>query len=162
MRGSPTLGTRFQCLYKVNGRPLHALIHENSHQCELWHWRFSHLHYKALPHVRNMVSGMSKIRLVHDGFYQWCASVNRVKGLFPLRKWKVSQVLHLAHFDLCGPMLVTTFGGYLYYLIFVDDFSCENWIFFLKTKGKNLTWSNTLKLWYKNNWKVDQNLQNWQ
>lgn len=33
-------------------------------------------------------------------------------------------------------MSVTSFGGYLYFMIFVDDFSHKTWIFFLKKKGE--------------------------
>ena len=61
MREAFTLGSRCEGIYKVNGKPIHALVHDIDIQCELWHKRFAHLHYKALPHVRNMVSRMSNI-----------------------------------------------------------------------------------------------------
>ena len=42
--------------------------------------------------------------------------------------------MDLIHFDLCGPMTVTSLGGYNYYVTFIDDHSRKTWIFFLKTK----------------------------
>ena len=37
MRDALTLGSRCEGLYKINGRPIHALIHDINHQSELWH-----------------------------------------------------------------------------------------------------------------------------
>lgn len=139
MRDAFTLGSRFEGLYKVNGKPIHMLIHDKNHQCELWHQRFTHLQYKALPHVRKMVSRMLEIRVDNDGVFQGCASEKHVKGPFPFSKSKTSQVLHLLYSDLCGPTLATSLGGYLYYMIFVDDFSHKTWIFILKYKSQAFT-----------------------
>ena len=52
MRDGLTLGSRCEGLYKINGIPIHALVHDIKHQSEHFHRRFTHLHYKALPHVR--------------------------------------------------------------------------------------------------------------
>ena len=48
-----TLGFRVDDLYQVGGSPLGALANDTSLQSELWHQRFSHLHYKVLPGVSN-------------------------------------------------------------------------------------------------------------
>lgn len=108
-------GSRIEGLYKVNRRPIQALVHDSNHQCELWHRRFTHLHYRALPNVRNMVFGMPKIRLDHDGVCQGCASGKHVKGPFPSSRSEINGILQLIHFDLCGPMPVTSLGRYLLY-----------------------------------------------
>ena len=44
-----TLGFRVCTLYQVAGSPLGAMSCDTSLQSELWHRRFAHLHYKALP-----------------------------------------------------------------------------------------------------------------
>ena len=44
-------------LYKVPGH-IQALVHNIVSSCELWHRRFGHLHFKALPGLQKMVSGM--------------------------------------------------------------------------------------------------------
>ena len=45
---------------------------------------------------------------------------------------------------------VAYLGGYLYYAIFVDDFSHKTWIYFLKKKDKVLKWFRYLKLLVEN------------
>ena len=57
-----TLGFRVDTLYQVGGSPLGAMSYDISLQSELWHRRFAHLHYKALPDVRQMVTGMPEFR----------------------------------------------------------------------------------------------------
>jgi transposase InsO family protein len=44
--------------------------------------------------------------------------------------------LDLVHSDVCGPMLVPSSSGYLYYVTFIDDYSRTTWIFFMKTKDE--------------------------
>lgn len=83
-----------------------------------------------------MVSGMSKITMDHDGVCQGCTSGKHVEGPFPSNKSKTSEVLHLIHSDLSRPITLTSLGGYLYYIIFVDDFSHKTWTFFLKNRSQ--------------------------
>eukprot|EP00253_Pinus_taeda_P023729 PITA_23729 len=46
-----TLGFQVDSLYQVGQSPLGVMSHDTSFQFELWHQRFSHLHYNALPDV---------------------------------------------------------------------------------------------------------------
>jgi len=62
-----TLGFKVEGLYKVGESPLGAMTCDTSLQAELWHRRFSHLHYKALPNVRKMVTGMLEFNIDHNG-----------------------------------------------------------------------------------------------
>lgn len=57
-------------------------------------------------------------------------------GPFPSSKKKTNAILHLIHFDICGPMRVHSIGGHLYYITFIDDFSRKTWIYYLKHKDK--------------------------
>jgi len=137
MKNACTLGSRVEGLYKVNGRPIKAMAQEcNFNQIELWHHRFAHLHYKALRKVKKMVSGMPEIQSKHDGVFLGCESGKKTRGPFPSSSTKTHDILQLIHSDLSGPMLVTSIGGYLYYITFVDDFSRKTWIYFLKHKDE--------------------------
>ena len=40
---------------------------------------------------------------------------------------------------MCGPMIATSLSGYVYYVLFIDDYSRKTWIYFLK--GKNEVFS---------------------
>jgi hypothetical protein len=35
-----------------------ALVHGSDKLCELWHKRFGHLHYRALPRLKDIVQGL--------------------------------------------------------------------------------------------------------
>jgi transposase InsO family protein len=35
---------------------------------------------------------------------------------------------------LCGPMPSTSLSGYVYYVSFIDDYYCNTWVYFLKSK----------------------------
>ena len=78
MREVFTLGSRCEGLYKVNGKPIHAFVHDIDFQYDLWNIKFSHLHYKALPDVRKMVSGMPEIGMDHEGVCPECASEKHI------------------------------------------------------------------------------------
>jgi hypothetical protein len=54
------IGVREGGLYKLSRRPTQTLIHDNTNLCELWHRIFAHLHYKTLPTLRKMVTGIPK------------------------------------------------------------------------------------------------------
>ena len=42
--------------------------------------------------------------------------------------------MDLINSDVFGPVLVPSLGGSLYYFSFVDDFSRNTWLYFLKKK----------------------------
>lgn len=127
---------RVDDLYQVGGSPLGALANDTSLQSELWHWRFAHLHYKALPRVRKMVTGMLEFNMNHEGVCQGCATGKHTKGPFPSSDSKTSDILQLVHSDMVGPFPMTSLGGYIYYMICVDDFSRKTWIYFLRKKDE--------------------------
>jgi hypothetical protein len=45
-------------LYKLKGHSDSILVHDIVNPNELWHKRFSHLHYKSLPVVSKMVTSL--------------------------------------------------------------------------------------------------------
>eukprot|EP00253_Pinus_taeda_P006779 PITA_06779 len=140
-----TLGSRVDNLYQVGGNPLGAMSCDTCLQSELWHRRFAHIHYKALPDARKMVTGMLEFKVEHEGVCQGCVEGKHTRGPFPSSDSKTVDILQLVHFDLFGMLLVTSLGGYLYYAIFVDDFSRKIWIYFLKKKDEVFTWFRSFK-----------------
>lgn len=45
-------------------------------------------------------------------------------------------ILELIHKDLFGPVLVPSLGESLYYVSFINDFSRNMWLYFLKKKSE--------------------------
>jgi transposase InsO family protein len=56
---------------------------------------------------------------------KFSSSDNRSKG-----------ILDIIHSDVCGQMTVPSLGNFLYYVIFIDDYSRKTWIYFLKAKDE--------------------------
>ena len=45
-------------LYKLKGHPEQAMVHDTVEPNELWHKRFAHVHYRALPLASKVVEGI--------------------------------------------------------------------------------------------------------
>ncbi len=59
------------------------------------------------------------------------------RNVFPKDEMiRASKLLELVHSDVCGPMKTPSHGGARYFVTFIDDFSKNNYVYFLKTKGK--------------------------
>ena len=59
---------------------------------------------------------------------------NRVS--FPSRSNREKHILELVYSDVFGPMKVPSLGKSVYYVSFIDDFSRNTWIYFLKKKDE--------------------------
>ena len=79
MSSTMDIGVKEGNVYQLLGNPIQALVHETVNPCELWHRRFGHLNYRALPSLPDMVSGMPLIKLIHDGVCKGCALGKNVK-----------------------------------------------------------------------------------
>jgi hypothetical protein len=104
---------------------------------KLWHKRFGHLNYNALPGLQKMITGMLVFSFEHDSICRGCALGKNTKKAYPHNNRKTNDTLDLIHYDLCGPMTSPSMNGCLYYIIFIDDCSRKTWIYFLKTKDES-------------------------
>lgn len=77
---------------------------------------------------------MPKLSLSHDDACKGCAMGKNIKNPFHKSDSRAKERLELIHLDLCGPMSIASPSGFLYYVIFIDDFSRKTWIYFLKSK----------------------------
>ena len=87
------------------------------------------MHYRALSMERKAVSGLLDIQENHEGIRKGCAQGNNVKNTFPSSESKAKGILEIVHSDVCEPMSSSSLSGYVYYVSFIDDFSCKTWIF---------------------------------
>ena len=79
---------------------------------------------------------MTDILNDHDGVCRGSVLGKNVKGSLPSSSRRSKGILDLVHSDICGQMSAQSLSGYLYYVLFIDDFSWKTWIFFLKVKNK--------------------------
>jgi transposase InsO family protein len=81
-----------------------------------------------------MVTGFPEIHIEHDGICRGCSLGKNVNGSFSRSDNRSKGILDLINTDVCGPMIVASLNGYLYYVLFINDHSRKTWIYFLKTK----------------------------
>jgi transposase InsO family protein len=55
---------------------------------------------------------------------------------FPGSDSKSKGALDIIHSYVCGPMSSMSLRRYVYYVSFIDDFSLNTWIYFLKSKSE--------------------------
>ena len=55
---------------------------------------------------------------------------------FPFGAKRANKILELVHSDVFGPVSVPSLGKSVYYVSFIDDFSRNTWIYFLRRKSK--------------------------
>ena len=55
---------------------------------------------------------------------------------FPSSSKRAKQILELVHNDVFGPVKFPSLGKSVYYVSFIDDFSKNTWIYFLKKKSE--------------------------
>ena len=115
------------------------MVHSTVSPSELWHQRLAHIHYKALLAVSKVVNELSNMKDNKEGVCRGCAKGKNVKNLFPSSDSRAKGILDIIHSDVCGPMSTTSLSGYVYYVIFIDDYSRKCWIYFLKAKDEVLS-----------------------
>jgi hypothetical protein len=130
------IGTHEGRLYRLLERNDEAFVHDEFNPNELWDRRYAHLNYQALPFLSKMVEGILKLQSTHEGIFKECSLGKNVKKPFPRSNNRSKEILNLIHLDVCGLMPVKSLGGSLYYVIFIDDYSRNIWLYLLKTKDE--------------------------
>jgi hypothetical protein len=77
------IGVQEGGIYKLKGHSNSSLVHSTVTPSELWHRTFSHIHYRALLIVRNMVTGLLDIQVNHEGICKGCTQGKNMKNPFP-------------------------------------------------------------------------------
>jgi hypothetical protein len=130
------IGVRDGNLYRLQGQPVHALLHTSESLCNLWHRRMGHLHHRALPLLRQMVTELPAFSMDQQGVCKGCALGKNDKAAFHSSETRYKGILDLIHSNVGAPMPVASVKGASYYVNFIDDFSRKTWIYFMKTKGE--------------------------
>ncbi|GJS45938.1 retrovirus-related pol polyprotein from transposon TNT 1-94 [Tanacetum coccineum] len=132
-------GIRKQGLYvmKLGNKPEDkiclATINENS---TLWHRRLGHANMHLIQSLasKELVRNLPKLKF-DQHFYDACKIGKQAHASHKAKNIvSTTRCLELLHMDLFGPSAVRSYGGNLYTLVIVDDYSRYTWTRFLKNK----------------------------
>jgi hypothetical protein len=103
----------------------------------LWHQILGHIGEKGLRtlHGKDMVEGMSNFILDFD-FCEHCIYSKQNRVRFQSGATREKGILELIHSDVFGPVPIPSLGKSVYYVSFIDDFSRNTWIYFLRKKSE--------------------------
>jgi hypothetical protein len=103
----------------------------------LWHQRLGHMGEKGLRTLQSkgIVEGMSNCTLDFD-FCEHFIYGKQNQVIFPSSATREKGILDLIHIDVFGPVSVPSLGKSVYYVSFIDDFSRNTWIYFLRKKSE--------------------------
>ena len=82
--------------------------------------------------LSKVVTGLLELHIKHEGVCKGCAQGKNVKKPFPNSDSKEKEALEIVHSDVCRPMSSKYLSGYVYYVSFIDDYSCKTLIYFWK------------------------------
>jgi hypothetical protein len=91
------IGRREGNLYRLLERNEEALVHNEVNPNELWHRRYAHINYQALPFLRKMVEGIPELKSTHEGVCKGCALGKNIKKPFPSSNNR-SKEIHYHYF----------------------------------------------------------------
>jgi hypothetical protein len=111
-------------------------IASNTSNTKLWHMRLGHMSEKGmhLLHKRGYLNDIGKLK-----FCEHCVFGKQNRVSFSLSTHCTKGILDYIHSDLWGRAPHSSIGGCDYMIIFIDDFSREVWVYFLKHKNDALT-----------------------
>jgi hypothetical protein len=103
----------------------------------LWHQILGNIGEKGLRtlHDKGMVEGMSNCTLDFD-FCEHCIYGKHNRVRFSSGATRPKGILELIRSDVFRPVHVPSLGKSVYYVSFIDDFSRNTWIYFLRKKSE--------------------------
>ena len=85
--------------------------------------------------MSKVVTGLQEIHINNEGVCKGCYQGKNTNDPFPSSNSKEKWILNIVHSDGSGPMSTTSLRlEYVYYVSFIDDYSHNTWMYFLKRK----------------------------
>jgi hypothetical protein len=72
-----------------------------------------------------MVTGLPDMHVEHDGVCKGCPLGNNAKGSFPRTDNRYNKIMEIINLYVCKKITLPYLGKFLYYVIFINDFSCK-------------------------------------
>jgi hypothetical protein len=104
----------------------------------LWHRRMGHIGFDNLIKVgkKEVVRDMPKIIKPSNSVCRHFQHGKQTRVRFKTKEYSTSKPLELVHTDLCGPTRTKSMQGEHYFILFIDDYTRMNWVYFLKEKSE--------------------------
>ena len=132
-------GTRQNRMYQLDFRNMNrAIVADAGNRLKLWHQRLGHVNETTLRQMINqgLVKGVTINKDGKLGFCQACVEGKKVRDKFPVGEIKTKEKLEMIHSDVRGPMQTTSFGGSVYLVTFIDDYSRFVKVYCIRTKDQ--------------------------
>ena len=136
-------GTKIGNLFYLNCQPVSmssGLVAADLSQKDIvWHKRFGHLGEKNLQKLANdkLVKEFDYDASKPIGLCEHCIAGKQHREKFPCESKRESvELLSLVHSDVCGKFSVSSNGGAVYFLTFIDDKTRYVWFYVLKRKDQ--------------------------
>ena len=108
-------------LYKLKGHVDSSLMTSTIIPCDLWYKILAHVHYKELPIVSKVVTGLPYVQINYEGVCKVLAQGKNNKNPYPNSDIKAKGNLDIIHLDVWRPMQTNSLSEYDYYGSFIDD-----------------------------------------
>ena len=98
-----------------------------------WHFRLGHLSFSRMKSLQSM---FPFVHVDSKATCDVCHFAKHRKLPFPESCNKAEKPFELIHFDICGPISISSIHNHSYFLTVVDDFSRYTWITSMKSKSE--------------------------
>ena len=109
----------------------------------LWHMRLYHMSERGMLKLykRNLLKSVKMCKL---DFFKLCVIGKQNQVQFKTATHKTEDILDYVHSNVWGPTSITSRGGHVYFVIFIDDLSRKVWVYFIQHKSETFA---KVKLW---------------
>lgn len=99
-----------------------------------WHSRLGHISFSRLRYMFNKRL-LDQSKIDKEPCYVTCRLAKQPALSFNNSTTSSSAPFDLVHSDILGKALISSMGGALYYVLFVDDYSRYTWTYLLRSRS---------------------------
>ncbi|CAA7057310.1 unnamed protein product [Microthlaspi erraticum] len=134
MKGVMTGGSTYRLVGSVVVGGAVAEVSE-SDSTALWHMRMGHIGGHELNELykTGLLGGMKNCNM---DFCKFCMMRKQSKMSFKTGLHTTKGLLDYVHYDVRGPIREQSLGRSRYFVLFIDDYSKNVWVYFLRQKSE--------------------------
>ncbi|CAA7020014.1 unnamed protein product [Microthlaspi erraticum] len=132
-------GARVKDLYVLSASNSYIEKMSTNDNAFIWHARLGHINMTKLKAMVNkdLVNGLPKLKIQDEGkLCEGCQYGKSHRLPFDNSTSRCNAPLERIHSDLMGPTRTSSYSGFRYMLLFVDDYSRYTWVYFVKEKSE--------------------------